>query len=134
MKFVMLKSLGLAMLAGLATASVVHADPAADGKTLFTRKCSACHQASGRGIPGAFPALAGDKFVQTKDATPIITTVLKGRAGMPSFMGNTDDETLASILTYVRSSWGNAAAPVKKEDVSKVRAKLGNVAPPKINN
>ncbi|WUR12619.1 cytochrome c [[Empedobacter] haloabium] len=34
----------------------------ADGKAVFQKSCAACHQASGKGIPGAFPALAGNAF------------------------------------------------------------------------
>ena len=53
---------------------------------------------------------------------------------MPSFINNTDDEGVASILSYVRSSWGNAAAPVKPEAVAKIRKSLGNAPVHKMNN
>ena len=105
----------------------VHAEtPAAplNGADLFKRKCSACHQLTGQGIPGAFPALAGDKFVLTKDDREIIKTVLNGRGGMPSFAASTDDATLAAILTYIRSSWGNHAPAVTVQTVSTVRKSI----------
>jgi len=35
-----------------------------DGKQLYAANCAACHQLDGRGIPGAFPALAGSRVVQ----------------------------------------------------------------------
>lgn len=92
-----------------------------DGKTLFGKNCAACHQATGAGIPGAFPALKGNKFVQG-DASEVISTVLKGRAGMPTFAASLDDEQLSLVLSYVRSSWGNKGAAVGAADVQAVRS------------
>ena len=98
-----------------------------DGKNLFAKNCAACHQSTGRGIPGAFPALAGSAFVQ---GTPsdVATVLLKGRGGMPDFSGSLDDGEIAQVLTYVRTSWGNGAAPVTEADVGSTRTALG-VAP-----
>lgn len=92
-----------------------------DGKTVFAKNCAACHQASGAGIPGAFPALKGNTFVQG-DAGAVIATVLKGRAGMPTFATSLDDEKLALVLSYIRQSWGNHAAAVSAPEVKAVRA------------
>jgi mono/diheme cytochrome c family protein len=98
-----------------------------DGKNLFAQNCAACHQPGGKGIPGAFPALAGNAFVQ---GTPsdVAAVLLKGRGGMPDFSASLDDGEIAQVLTYVRSSWGNGAAPVTEQDVGSTRAALG-VAP-----
>jgi mono/diheme cytochrome c family protein len=38
-------------------------------------------------------------------------------------MGHLKDEEIAEILSYVRSSWGNAAHPVSAGEVAAVRAK-----------
>jgi len=100
---------------------------AVDGKTLFAKNCAACHQATGLGIPGAFPALKGNVFAQG-DPTIVIATVLKGRAGMPAFGASLDDEKLSAILTYVRSAWGNQASAVATADVATVR-KTASIAP-----
>jgi mono/diheme cytochrome c family protein len=100
---------------------------AADGKTLFAKNCAACHQASGKGIPGAFPALAGNGFVQGAPAE-VSTVLLKGRGGMPDFSGSLDDAEIAQVLSYVRGSWGNSAAPLSADEVAAQRASLG-VAP-----
>ena len=51
---------------------------AADGKELYLDNCAACHQPTGKGITGAFPALAGSKLAQG-DPKETITRVLKGR-------------------------------------------------------
>lgn len=93
---------------------------AADGKTLFAKNCAACHQASGLGIPGAFPALKGDALVQA-DPAIVIATVLKGRAGMPSFAASLDDDKLGAIITYARGAWGNRAGAVTTAEVAAVR-------------
>jgi cytochrome c6 len=100
---------------------------AMDGKTLFAKNCAACHQATGKGIPGAFPALAGNGFVQGAP-NDVATVLLKGRGGMPDFSNSLDDGEIAQVLSYVRSSWGNSAAPLSAEEVATQRSALG-VAP-----
>jgi cytochrome c6 len=99
----------------------------ADGQALFLANCSACHQATGLGIKGAFPALAGDAFVKG-DPTGVVATVLNGRGGMPTFKADLSDDKVAAILTYVRSSWGNGAAPITPAQVAAIRAQ-GPAAP-----
>jgi len=110
----------------LATGVAVPAIAAADGKSLFNDNCSACHQVTGKGVKGAFPALAGSPFVQGNPQI-LTTTVLNGRAGMPAFKDDLSDADLSAILTYVRASWGNKGAPLKPADVAKARiaAKAG---------
>lgn len=98
--------------------------PAPAGQSLFLDNCSACHQADGAGVKGAFPALAGDPFVQG-DRASLAEVVLKGRGGMPTFKDDLSDADIAAILSYVRSSWGNKAGPVTPEAVAAARAKLG---------
>jgi cytochrome c6 len=114
----------LAAAAALLLASSALADSPED---LFLGNCSACHQATGVGVPGAFPALAGDKFV-LGDQDALAGVVLKGRGGMPAFKADLDDATIAAILTYVRSSWGNKASPVTPATVAAARAKTGDSA------
>lgn len=97
---------------------------APDGKALFLKNCAACHQATGKGIPGAFPALAGSKFV-TGDHAELATVLLKGRGGMPDFSENISDADMAAILTYVRASWGNKADALTEAEVLKLRDALG---------
>lgn len=121
-------AIGLVLATGAAGfAHAQSAPPAADGKTLFAKNCAACHQANGQGIPGAFPALAGNAFVQGAPLE-VATVLLKGRGGMPDFSGSLDDGDIAQVLSYVRSSWGNAAAPLAAPDVAAQRSALG-VAP-----
>ncbi|OEZ54532.1 cytochrome c [Duganella sp. HH105] len=95
----------------------------AEGKALFLKNCAACHQASGKGIPGAFPALAGNSFVQGKGAE-VATVLLKGRGGMPDFSDSLSDHEIATILSFVRSNWGNRATPLSESEVLALRDTL----------
>ena len=104
------------------------------GEQVYTRVCAACHQASGAGLPPTFPPLAGSDWVGQDAETPI-RIVLLGLGGpidvagtsynsvMPA-QGALSDGQIAKVLTFVRSSFGNSAAEVSEEQVSKVRASL----------
>lgn len=112
------------MLVLLAAAAAPAGAQGLDGKSLFGKNCAACHQASGAGIPGAFPALRGNAFVQG-DSGAVIATVLKGRGGMPTFAASIDDEQLALVLSYIRQAWGNQGAAVAAQQVQAVRGASG---------
>ena len=94
---------------------------AADGRQLFLDNCAACHQPTGKGVAGAFPALAGSKVVLGDPKEPI-TRVLNGRGGMPAFQNDLSDTEVSAILTYIRSAWGNKAAPVAVPQVLAFRS------------
>jgi cytochrome c6 len=110
----------IVLMLALAAGSVQAQAQTQDGKAMFAKNCAACHQASGAGIPGAFPALKGNVLAQG-DPAIVVATVLKGRAGMPAFAASLDDEKLSAIITYVRSAWGNKAGPITTADVASVR-------------
>ena len=90
------------------------------GEALFVDNCSACHQKTGLGIPGAFPALAGDKVV-LGDPAALAATVLYGRGGMPAFKDSLTDPILADVVSYVRGAWGNRARPIAPAVFAKAR-------------
>lgn len=96
---------------------------AARGEKVYAANCVACHQASGKGVPGAFPALDGSKIVAAEPAEQI-ALLLKGRAGtaMASFRQLSDVE-LAAVSTYIRGAWGNRPAQVmvQPQDVAAAR-------------
>src|SRR5471030_639251 len=124
MKEVLIKA-AMAVIALLAAgASAPSRAQQMDGKALFMKNCAACHQASGKGIPGAFPALAGNKFVQGP-GTEVAGVLLKGRGGMPDFSDTLNDHDIAAILTYVRGSWGNKADGLSEADIVALRTVLG---------
>lgn len=116
----MIKALRFAAPALVAAIAAPALASAATPQSQFMDNCSACHQATGKGVKGAFPPLAGSPLVQG-DPKIVITTVLNGRAGMPAFKDDLTDADLAAILTYVRSSWGNKASAIKPVDVAAAR-------------
>jgi mono/diheme cytochrome c family protein len=94
--------------------------------------CVACHQPDGRGLPAAFPALAQSPRVLGNPVVPI-KIVLKGLQGpltsqgknfdgiMPGHETLLNDQQIADVLTYVRSSWKNNAGEVDVATVKNVR-------------
>jgi cytochrome c oxidase subunit 2 len=81
----------------------------ARGEKVFQANCVACHQANGKGVPGAFPALAGSPVVLGPHAAQL-DVVMHGRPGtaMASFKQLSDVE-MAAVITYTRHAWGNDA-------------------------
>ena len=83
------------------------ADLTARGEKVFGSNCAACHQASGMGVPGAFPPLAGSQLVQNSepDTIQVILHGRKGTAMQPfAHLGEVD---IAAVATYIRNSWTN---------------------------
>ncbi|NDP42764.1 MAG: cytochrome c oxidase subunit II [Aromatoleum sp.] len=82
-------------------------DLIARGEKVFASNCAACHQANGKGVPGAFPALDGSKIVNGPEAAQV-ALLLNGRPGtaMVSWKQLSDTD-LAAVITYTRNSWGN---------------------------
>jgi cytochrome c6 len=131
MKLALIVAATLAGVAALATAQspAAHAgaaqapsgpQPGVDGAELFAANCAACHQPMGEGIEGAFPKLAGNAFV-SGNPKPVIATLLNGRGGMPAFRDDLKDEQLSAIVSYVRASWGNKAAPITTAEFAALR-------------
>lgn len=129
---------------GVETAKV---DPRELGKKLFNNPagCIVCHQATGLGVPGVYPPLAGSEWAQGSEER-VIRIVLHGLNGpvkvkgvdfpgaapMPSFGRvagsgfNWSDDKIAAVLTYVRSEWGNTAGPITTEQVAAIHSKEGD--------
>ncbi|HJP97300.1 MAG TPA: multicopper oxidase domain-containing protein, partial [Rhodanobacteraceae bacterium] len=113
---------------------------AAKGGALFTERCAACHQATGTGIPGAFPPLKGNAAVLDPDPATQIDTILHGLQGqnvggtvyatpMPPFGSLLSDTEIADIANHERTSWGNQAKQVTADDVKARRAAGGGAKP-----
>ena len=95
------------------------AGAAVDGKAVFAAQCAACHQATGKGLPGVFPPLDGSEWVQG-DTRILANILLHGINGeisvagvtysgaMPAFQQLSDAE-LAAVASYIRSAWSNKA-------------------------
>jgi mono/diheme cytochrome c family protein len=107
------------------------------GEAIFIDTCAACHMRSGAGVERMFPKLAGNVVTTQDDPASLIRIVVGGgRAAatdsrptspaMPSLGYRLNDAQIAAVVTYVRNSWGNAAAPVSAEAVQELRAKVTN--------
>ncbi len=118
------------VIASLISLSGAQAAPAT-GAALFAENCAACHQPMGQGIPGAFPALTKNIFVKG-DPKVVAATILNGRGGMPSFKSDLSDAEIATVLTFVRASWGNKAVPVTPAVVASARSAKMAEGPRKI--
>ena len=79
------------------------------GEKVYAANCVACHQGSGKGVMGAFPALDGSAIVKGPAAGQI-AIVLKGKDGtaMQAFGKQLNDVEIASVITYTRNAWDNA--------------------------
>ena len=80
----------------------------AKGEEVYKTTCAACHQANGKGVPGAFPALAGSA-IATGPADGHVNLVMHGKQGtaMQGFANQLSDTDIAAVVTYQRNSWGN---------------------------
>jgi cytochrome c6 len=123
-------SLAAGTMASLISLGPVQAAPQT-GAALFAENCAACHQPMGQGIPGAFPALAKNVFIKG-DPKVVAATILNGRGGMPSFKTDLSDGEIATVLTFVRSSWGNRASPITPVIVASARSSKMAEAPRKL--
>jgi len=82
------------------------------GEKVFSANCVACHQSTGKGVPGSFPALDASAKVTGPKADQI-AIMLNGvvKNGNPTAMAsfkNLSDVEIASVITYTRHAWSNA--------------------------
>ncbi len=111
------------------------ADPAVHerGAAVYGLTCIACHGPDGKGVAGAFPPLDGSEWVVNDPSVPI-RVVIGGLQGPVKVAGqeftnvmpphiDLDDQKISDVLTYVRQSWSNDAAPVTPAQVKEIRAK-----------
>jgi len=108
-----------------------------EGQQLYATHCASCHGDQGQGWrlgngQVAYPPLAGNRTVTQALPANLIRIVQEGGFGlasaqqphpfsMPPYLLTLNDESLAALLSYTRSAWGNAAAPVSVLDVHQLR-------------
>lgn len=127
----------LAALIGVGAAGLLLATPAAaDPKASFVARCAMCHQATGEGLAGQFPKLAGRAAAIA--AAPagrryMARVVLHGMAGpievegariagvMPGMASLTDAE-IADVLSHAVALGGKPPKTVKPFTVAEVAA------------
>lgn len=114
------------------------AERVARGQLLYAANCVACHQATGVGIPNAFPPLAKSDYLNA-DKARAIRTVIGGLEGKIAVNGaefngvmpawSFSDEEVANVLTYVYSQWGNSGLEVTPAEVKLARAAVKPATP-----
>jgi mono/diheme cytochrome c family protein len=102
------------------------------GQTVYETRCATCHGKDGRGMPPAYPPLAGNPSIQMQSAVNPIRMVLNGGFppgtagnprpyGMPPFAQSLSDDEVAAVVTYIRVAWGNQGTPVSARDANELR-------------
>jgi len=107
------------------------------GNAVFNANCMACHQASGAGIPGAFPPLAGhadDIYALDGGRQYLLDTVLFGLQGpitvngapyngvMPAW-GHLPDGDIADALNHALTAWSDPPADFRPYVAADVEAR-----------
>jgi nitrite reductase (NO-forming) len=102
------------------------------GKQVYMGLCFACHQPDGKGLPMAFPPLAGSDYMLA-DRDRAIRIVLKGLTGPVVVNGQTinsamppqeavlTDAQIADVMTYVFNAWGNQGDAFTAAQVKAIR-------------
>jgi len=102
------------------------------GADIYDKNCASCHGDDGQGVPGAYPALAGNRAVLMANTANMVQVVLHGGFspatkgnprpfGMPPYKLELDDRAVAAVLTHIRSSWGNQGTAVTELAVVRYR-------------
>jgi mono/diheme cytochrome c family protein len=105
------------------------------GRDIYQKTCSLCHQLNGLGQEGKAPPLVGSEWVLAPHGDRIARIVLNGLTGPITVKGQEwnltmvpwretyNDEQIAAVLTFIRSSLGdNKAAPIDPATVTTARA------------
>jgi putative membrane-bound dehydrogenase-like protein len=109
------------------------------GAEVYQREshCATCHLTHGQGNANVYPSLVGSPWVNGSEER-LIKMALHGLWGKMTVNGKTydpargvppmtafrnllKDEEVAAVLTFVRNTWGNEAAPVTAASVKEVR-------------
>jgi mono/diheme cytochrome c family protein len=102
------------------------------GAKLYENHCAQCHGKSGEGVDKAYPALAANRAVLMDNTNNLVLILLRGAYGpstvgkpqpfgMPPYQFALNDVEMASVLSFIRNSWGNHALPVTEFDINKIR-------------
>lgn len=104
------------------------------GSNVYKQYCLTCHQADGGGVPRMNPPLIKTSYVMG-DKKKLIQWVLQGSVEKVAVDGKNysnnmpaqaylNDQQIADVLTYIRSSFGNKSSAVLAADVKAVRAAI----------
>jgi cytochrome c oxidase subunit 2 len=94
------------------------------GEKVYNSTCASCHQPTGQGVDGVFPALAGSGVSVDPDAkAKHIDIVVNGVTGtaMQAFGQQLSMRELAAVITYERNAWGNDTGDlIQAADINEV--------------
>ena len=108
------------------------AQAARTGQQVYAATCAACHGQAGGGNGELFPPLASSEWVTGSEGR-LVRIIMHGLTGeievqgqtfsgmMPPWGQTLSDAEIANVATYVRSSFGNKAAPVTTAAVTQIR-------------
>lgn len=101
-----------------------------DGAALYTANCQACHQPTGEGLKGAFPALKGSNIVLSDSAILMVNIIMNGYTGLVSqgygpmppigTTSNLSAAEISAIMNHEKTSWGNNAKKVTTDEIQKL--------------
>lgn len=106
------------------------------GQKVFSQQCAVCHQATGAGVPGVYPPIAGSEWV-TGHPQVLSRILINGLSGPIEVKGNTyngampafgpngmnlSNKDLAGVITFIRQEWGNEASDVTEKMVEDYKA------------
>jgi mono/diheme cytochrome c family protein len=112
------------------------------GEKVYKEVCQACHQPTGLGQAGQFPALAGSEWVDGSEYNEkrLVAIVLKGMKGpvtvkgsayngaMPPQENALKPNKLAAVLTYVRQAWGNKGGEITEAQVVAAKKEFADLS------
>ena len=83
------------------------------GENTFISHCATCHQTTGMGQPGKYPALFGSD-ITTGSIEDHLNRVMNGKekTEMQAWAPQLTDLEIAAVITYERNSWGNDTGDV----------------------
>ena len=116
----------------ITSAPAVSVRVAERGAKIYDQHCANCHGQQGEGVAKAYPPLAGNRAVTLAEPTNLVQVVLYGGFapatagnprpyGMPPYVLQLNNADIAAVLTHIRRSWGNNAAPVTELQVNRLR-------------
>ncbi len=111
---------------------LLNGDVSRPGAQTYLDNCAACHRSDGQGYRDTFPQLAHNPALLSDDPSSLISIILNGShtpatvgaptgLTMPDFGWRLNDQQIAQLATFVRSSWGNNAPAVTAEQVQEIR-------------
>ena len=114
------------------------------GAKVYRNQCAQCHQANGNGVAGVYPPLVASSWVTGHPEViarilinglngPLIVKGKSYNGNMPAFgpggLG-LKEKDIASVITYIRQEWGNAAPDMTEQMIADYSSQFNNRTAP----